>query len=63
MDGPSIIPTPTKDGVAVIQNTDIYQLVCTKTACQWLEKPRKLKYPRQNFVALYIPDSLAKCSK
>ena len=42
---------------------DIYQLQCSSqliAECQWKSMEQKLQYPRAGFVAMLIPDSLAK---
>lgn len=63
MDGLQLIPTPAEDGILAIQGIDIYQLVCRPSACQWIEKRRKLRFPRENFVAFYLSEEEASCSE
>ena len=65
-----MVPTPDGQGVLVIGGDigsdevqdSIYQLKCTSTnldSCFWITLEQKLKYAREAFVAMLIPDSLA----
>ena len=58
--GPLVVGGKDNDGVLF---GDIYQLKCSSqliAECQWKSMEQKLQYPRGGFVAMLIPDSLAK---
>ena len=58
--GPLVVGGKDNDGVFF---GDIYQLKCSSqliAECQWKSMEQKLQYPRAGFVAMLIPDSLAK---
>ena len=65
-----MITSPDEKGVIVIggdlkpgntQQDKIYELKCTNSleTCKWVTLQQKLKYARESFVAMLIPDSLA----
>ena len=65
-----MVPTPDGKGVLVIGGDvgddnvqdSIYELKCSSTleSCKWITLEQKLKYAREAFVSMLIPDSLAK---
>ena len=66
----AMVPSPDGQGVLVIGGDvgndnvqgSIYQLKCSSTSldsCYWITLEQKLKYAREAFVAMLIPDSLA----
>ena len=65
----NLITNPNKNGVLLIggdpdgtnRQDKIYELKCENTIenCEWMALPQKLKYARESFIAMLIPDSLA----
>jgi hypothetical protein len=64
-----MLPSPDGQGVIVIggysagYQSSIYKLICDQLKCQWSEMEQKLKFSRQDFVAMLIPDTLTNCTK
>ena len=44
-----------------VKHDKIYELQCTSglKTCKWITLEQKLKYARESFIAMFIPDSLA----
>ena len=57
-----MLPNPTGDGAYFIHGSDIWEIVCYSTACEWVEKAQKLNVEREAHVAMYIPSEMAICS-
>lgn len=41
--------------------SDMYELTCEFGTCYWETMSQKLQEPRQDFVAMIIPDEMANC--
>ena len=41
--------------------SDMYELTCEFGTCYWTTMSQKLQEPRQDFVAMIIPDEMANC--
>ena len=57
----SLVTNPGGDGVLAIFHQDIYELVCDKQGCSWIELKQKLQVSRDDYVAMLIPDDLVSC--
>ena len=57
---PVILPTPTKDGVFVFYQYEVFTLIWQQNQWIW-KKHRQLQTYREWFVAFYIPDDITTC--
>ena len=60
--GGRMLPNPLGDGAYFIHRSDIWEIVCNRNACEWVEKTQKLEIEREGLVAMYIPEEMAICN-
>jgi hypothetical protein len=68
-----MVSTPSGKGVILIGGNNVtgaggyhaylIELICDAMACEWVEMEQKLQVPRDDFVAMLIPDTLTNCTK